>query len=163
MGYATPELILRVAHRTIEVNTYLVFLFDHGLVNWYMTDKNPDLDDPLQGFFKGVALLYASDIAINHEIIANKSLVFRTYRADNGEYILLDFESSKKRYINAEWDGNRVAHVHVWHGYEEDWFSKMGGTDWNTTMGKYIAPNGDFGEFIAMSNEYAIEWREWCT
>eukprot|EP01084_Bolivina_argentea_P268117 455310_1 len=156
--YGSPELILKVAKRTIEVNKYLVYLFDNDLTNIGLTAEY--MENPLEGFYKGVSLLYSTDIAINHEIISDNRITFRTYKYDK-DYILLDFESSKKTYINGDWYGNRVVHIHVWHGDEEDWFSKGdSGVEWNVTMGKYI---GDFTTFINMSRYYAIEIREFCT
>jgi len=114
----------------------------------------------MAGFFKGVSLLYGSEIAINHEIIANDTLSFKTSN-NNQDYLLMDFESQRKNYLNDPMYANRIIHVHVWQTEDDEWFAKGDdGFDWMRTQRQFI---GDFDGFIAMSNEYAIEWREWCT
>eukprot|EP01084_Bolivina_argentea_P064603 117805_1 len=96
--YSSPDLIVSVAKLTIKINKHLLYLF-----NTNQTRYNRWVD----GWYKKVTSMYASELAINHIILAsnNKYTLYKNT-------IMLDFFSQSKQYINKY--NNNPIHIHVW-------------------------------------------------
>ena len=108
--YGSSDLIYKVSELTINITTYLIQQFD--------TNKF-DVNNWEKGWFCGVSLLYASEIAVHGIINNDKSKSIKTpfYHPN---YINMDSGSTIRGYINND---NSIIHIHCWH--TDDIFSKF--------------------------------------
>jgi len=125
---------------------YIVWLFD---------TNQAVLNSWTGGWFRGVSSLYASEIAINHEIVGNESLRLRTYHNDPN-YMLMDARSTLQSDIN---ENVAIIHIHVWQLQNPKIFSKA---KWHQTEhNEYFA---NLSHALAAQNwtSDTLQIREYC-
>eukprot|EP01084_Bolivina_argentea_P267288 453678_1 len=143
--YGSPKLIYEIGKLAIDLTVYLIWLFDNNYTainNWNA------------GWYRGVASMYASELAVNNIINGNKRYSLIT-TAHDPHYAVLDFRSSSKIDINSE-NGKGVIHIHTWQTFTI--FSK-----WKWQQSDHKECVGNIPHFLNETNRtHRLEIRMYC-